>query len=176
MEQKAVYFGENGIIKSAFHKNKRPININEVDIEEIVLSHEKSYSKDSIKYFIRYRHRGNTFPSPFCVKLPQMNPCAKYFDKNNKYRNLLVNDKETLKKYSEIWIKIKSLTKKESNSEPVYNNKYIKTKIKIYNNRVYTNLQHNKIPKGNEYFTCLSVMLLDSIFVNSDRNVIRKYF
>ena len=46
MEQKAVYFGENGIIKSAFHKNKRPITINEVDIEETVLSHKKSYSKD----------------------------------------------------------------------------------------------------------------------------------
>ena len=39
MEQEAVYFGENGIIKSAFHKNKKPININEVDIEEIVLSY-----------------------------------------------------------------------------------------------------------------------------------------
>ena len=37
MEQEAVYFGENGIIKSGFHKNKRPININGVDIEEIVL-------------------------------------------------------------------------------------------------------------------------------------------
>ena len=32
MEQEAVYFGENGIIKSAFDKNKRPININKVDI------------------------------------------------------------------------------------------------------------------------------------------------
>ena len=30
--------GENGIIKSAFHKNKRPINSNKVDGEEIVLS------------------------------------------------------------------------------------------------------------------------------------------
>ena len=37
MEQEAVYFGENGIIKSVFHKNKRFININEEDIEEIVL-------------------------------------------------------------------------------------------------------------------------------------------
>ena len=41
MEQEAVYFGENGIIKTALHMNKRPININEVDIEEIVLSHKK---------------------------------------------------------------------------------------------------------------------------------------
>ena len=98
-----------------------------------------------------------------------MNAYAKYFDKNNKYINLLVNDKEILKKYSEIWNKIKSLIKKEFNSEPVYNDKYIKTKIKIYNNKVYTNFQHNKIPKDNEYFACLSVILLDSIFVNSDK-------
>ena len=68
MEQEAAYFGENGIIKSAFHKNKKPININEVDIEEIVLSHKKSYGKDSFKYFIGYRHK-YVFPSPLCVKL-----------------------------------------------------------------------------------------------------------
>ena len=52
MEQEAVYFGENSILKSAFHKNKRTININEVNIEEIVLSHEVSYSKDSFKFFV----------------------------------------------------------------------------------------------------------------------------
>ena len=80
-----------------------------------------------------------------------MNACAKYFDKNNKYMNLLVSDKESLKKYSRRWNAIKSLIKKEFNSEPVYNDQYIKTKIKIYNNRVDTNFQHNKIPKDNEY-------------------------
>ena len=68
-----------------------------------------------------------------------MNAYGKHFDKNNKYINLLVNDKEILKKYPEIWNKTKSLTKKEFNSEPVYNDKYIKTKIKIYKNKVYTN-------------------------------------
>ena len=33
------------IIKSAFHKNKKPININEVDIEEIVLCHKHHMAK-----------------------------------------------------------------------------------------------------------------------------------
>ena len=77
--------------------------------------------------------------------------------------------KKILEKYSEIWNKIKSLIKKEFNSEPVYNDKYIKTKIKIYNHKVYTNFQHNKIPKDNEYCACLSVTLLDSVFVNLDK-------
>ena len=51
----------------------------------------------------------------------------------------------------------------------MYNNKYIKTEIKIYKNRVYTNFQHNKIPQDNKYIACLSVILLNSIFVNSDK-------
>ena len=86
------------MVNNAFYKNKRPININELDIEEIVLPHKKSYSKDSFKYFIGYRYKDNDLPSPLCVKLLQMNVYAKYFDKNNGYINLLVNDKEILKK------------------------------------------------------------------------------
>ena len=90
----------------------------------------------------------------------------KYFDKNNKYLNLLVSDKKIIEKYSVIRNKIKSLIKKEFNSEPVYNDKCIKTKIKICNDRVYTNFQQNKIPNDNGYCACLSAILLDSIFVN----------
>ena len=95
MEQEAVYFEENGIIKSYFHKNKTPIKINEVGTERIKLSNKKSYSKHSFKCFIGYRHEGNTFPSPLCLKLPQMNAYTKYFYKNNKYINLLVSDKKS---------------------------------------------------------------------------------
>ena len=49
MEQKAVHFGENSIIKRAFHENKKPININKVDIKRIALSDKTSLSKDSFK-------------------------------------------------------------------------------------------------------------------------------
>ena len=58
----------------------------------------------------------------------------------------------------------------------MYNDKYIKTKIKIYNDKVYTNFQHNKIPKDNEYCACLSVILLDSIFVNSNKEYYPQIF
>ena len=105
-----------------------------------------------------------------------MNAYAKYFDKNSKCMNLLVNDKEIFKKYSEIRNKIKSLTKKEFNSELVQNGKYIKTKINSYNDKVFTNFQHNKIPNDNEYCACLSVIFLDSGFVNSDKEYDRQIF
>ena len=41
-----------------------------------------------------------------------MNGYAKYFDNNNKYMNLLVNDEKFLGKYSEILDKISILLKK----------------------------------------------------------------
>ena len=64
-------------------------------------------SKDSFKYFNGYRHKGNAFPSPLYVNLPQMNAYAKYFDKNSKYMNLLVNDnKEILEKYQRYGLKL----------------------------------------------------------------------
>ena len=169
MEQEVAHLGENSIIKSAFHKNKKPININKVDIKRIALSDKKSLSEDSFKDFIGYRRECNAFPFPLSIGLPQMNAHAKYFDQNSKYMNHLVKDEKILKTFLQMWKKIHSLIKKELNSEPVYNDKYIKTKIKIYNDKVYTNFQHNKIPKDNEYCACLSVILLDSIFVNSNK-------
>ena len=51
----------------------------------------------------------------------------------------------------------------------MYNDKYIKTKRKIYNDKVYTHFQHNKIPKDYEHCACLSAILLGSIFVNSNK-------
>ena len=45
---------------------------------------------------------------------------------------------------------------KEFDSEPVYgdNDKYIKTKIKIYGDNVNTNFQGKKIPKENTCRVC----------------------
>ena len=54
MEQEVVHFGEKSITKSTFHKNKKPININEVDIKRIALSDKKSLCKDSNKFFIGF--------------------------------------------------------------------------------------------------------------------------
>ena len=60
-----------------------------------------------------------------------MNGYAKHFDKRDRYMNPLVNDKQVQEKYNVIWNIIKSLFKKEFDSEPVYNDKYIKSKTKF---------------------------------------------
>ena len=52
----------------------------------------------------------------------------------------------------------------EFDSEPVYgdNEKYIKTKIKSYGDKVNTNFQGKKIPKENASYKCLSLIMLDA--------------
>ena len=50
----------------------------------------------------------------------------------------------------------------------MYNNKYIKTKIEIYNDRIYTNFQYNKLLRDNECCAYLSKISLDSIVANAD--------
>ena len=54
-----------------------------------------------------------------------------------------VSDNKLLKKYNKIWEKVGNLLIIEFDSEPVYGNqdKYIKTKIEMYGDRVNTNFQ-----------------------------------
>ena len=49
-------------------------------------------------------------------------------------------------------------------SEPVYNEKYLKAKVKCYNEKININFQDLKIPKEGSQFICLSIILIDSIF------------
>ena len=50
--------------------------------------------------------------SPLYIKHPHLMSYTRYFNDINKYINLLANDKMFLKRYNEIWDKIKSLSKK----------------------------------------------------------------
>ena len=60
--------------------------------------------------------------------------------------------------------KISSLMNKEFDSEPVYggNDKYTKTKIKSYGDKVNASFQGKKIPKENTSYKSLSLIMLDS--------------
>ena len=47
---------------------------------------------------------------------------------------------------------------------PIYNDKYLKAKIKSYNEKINTNFHNNKIPEEGSQFISLSVILIDSVF------------
>ena len=81
-----------------------------------------------------------------------------------KYISILIKDDELLEKYNEIWEKVKNSLKKEFDSEPVYNEKYLKAKTKSCNGKINTNFHDNKIPKEGSQFICLTVILIHSVF------------
>ena len=51
-------------------------------------------------------------------------------DKNNKFMSLSMIDEKILEKYKAIWTKTEGLKNIELNVLPVYDDRYIKTKIK----------------------------------------------
>ena len=84
-----------------------------------------------------------------------------------------VSDNKLLRKYNKIWGKIGNLLNIEFDSEPVYgdDDKYIKTKIKMYEDRMNTNFQGKKVPKENASYKCLPLIMLDSVI-----RVNKKYY
>ena len=60
--------------------------------------------------------------------------------------------------------KVKSILKKKFDSEPVYNEKYLKAKIKSYNGKINTNFHNSKILKEVSQFIFLLVVLNDYVF------------
>ena len=81
-----------------------------------------------------------------------------------KHMSLLVEDDDLLEKYNEFWEKVKNSIKNEFDSEPVYNEKYLKAKTKSYNGRIHAKFYNNKITKEGFQFICLSVILMYSVF------------
>ena len=76
-----------------------------------------------------------------------------------------ISNKQLLKKCNQIWKKVEKLLKIEFDSKPVYgdDDKYIKTKIKIYGGIVNVNFQSRKMPKEKAPCKCLSLIMLDSV-------------
>ena len=104
MDKNILILGDQYVNKNAFHKYIYKKNgIDKVEIKK--------------QFYIRKDSNGNKGAfnddgiAPLCIKLPQINGYAKYFDSNSKYMNLLVRDEDLLKKYHKIWDEVKNLFK-----------------------------------------------------------------
>ena len=171
MGGKSINFDDKKINKSNFYKNKKLFSLNDIDVNKILVSKKESYgTKYSRKYFIGYTN--DDVIRPLCIILPQMVGYVKHFD-SNKTMSFKVSDNKLLKKYNKIWEKVGNLLDIEFDREPVYGDadKYIKTKIKMYGDRVNTNFHGTKVPKENASHKCLSLIVLDSVI-----RVNKKYY
>ena len=165
--QRTYILERKKIKKSNSYKNKNVTKIDDIDVNKILVSKEEPYgTKNSFKYFIGYND--NDVIRPLCIKLPQMIGYARKFE-GNTTMFFKISYSKLLKKYNQGWKRVEKLLKIKFDSEPVYgdNDKYIKTKIKIYDGSVNTNFQGKKMPKEKAPCKSLSIIMLDSVVKKS---------
>ena len=163
MSRKNINFDDKKINKSEFYKNEKIFQIDDIDVNKILVSKKEPYgTKNVLKCIIGYND--NDVIRPLCVRLPQMTGYARKFDENATM-SFRANNKQLLKNYNKIWEKVEKLLKIDFESKPVYgdDDKYIKTKIKIYAGSVITNFHNKKMPKEKAPCKCLSIIMLDSV-------------
>ena len=62
-----------------------------------------------------------------------------------------LGNKQLLEKYKSIWTKIVNMKNTTLNFLPVYDDRYIKIKIRTYGDKVYTNFRGLNVPVSEEY-------------------------
>ena len=77
--------------------------------------------------------------------------------------SFMIKDDSVLFKYNEIWSKIKKTLNIKFYSMPVWDEKYIKAKVREQNGVIKTNFWCNKIPKKGVHHTCIACISIDSL-------------
>ena len=109
-----------------------------VIIDQIVVSYKFKHDNKGFKYFISYQEGG--IVKPLCIILPQMSGYIKYFENGGKNMSFLIKDDEVQEKYEKIWDVIKDKLRIKFHSEPIYENKYLKAKVREFDGVIKTNL------------------------------------
>ena len=86
-----------------------------------------------------------------------------YFDDGRKNMSFVTDDKEVYKKYNEIWEAVRKLLKLKFFVNPVRDNKYIISKLKIFNKINRTAFTDNVIPIEKNHYVCISAIDIDSV-------------
>ena len=104
-----------------------------------------------------------------------MNGYIKYFDNGGKNMSFSIKNYEVWEKYDDIWDVIQNKLDIEFHSQPIYENKYIKAKVREFNGNIKTNFLDNDIPKENTYYTCTACITIDSVLKIDKKNYPQVY-
>ena len=172
MSEKTLKFNNIRVNKKEFHKSKEPIDLMSVNVDQIVVSDKFKHSDKGFKYFIGYQE--GEIVKPLCIILPQMSGYIKYFENGGKNMSFIVKDDNLLDKYNKIWDKIKNKLNIKFHSKPVYDEKYIKTKVRQFDSGVKTNFLGDGVPRENKHYTCIACITIDYV-MRMEKRTIRRF-
>ena len=128
MGRQFLKYSDKEIEKQQVHPSKKTVAIGHVNIKKIV-SGAFVYSKNK-KTGLAYRDSEKI--RPFFISLLHMIGHANS-SKKAKYMNFIIKSEELLKKYKVIWNKVSNIMGPKSDSHPMYEEKYLRARKKIYN-------------------------------------------
>ena len=146
MNGNKINFDEKKIVKRGLYKNQKTFQLVDIDVNKILVSKKEPYgANNALKYFIGYN---DNVIRPLCLRLPQITGYARKFNENATM-SFITNNKQISKNYNKIWEKVEKFLKINFESKSVYgdDDKYIKTKIKIYAGSMITNFHNKKCQK-----------------------------
>ena len=173
MTKKHSKFNNIRVTKKKLHMTKEPIDLISLNIDQIVVSDKFNHINNGSRYFIGYQE--GEIVKPLCIILPQMSGYIKYFENGGKNMSFLIKDDEVWEKYEQIWDVIKNKLGIKFHSEPVYEYKYLKTKVKEYDGVIKTNFLDNDVPKENKHYTCIACITIHSVMTMDQKNYLQVY-
>ena len=84
--------------------------------------------------------------------------------------HFLIKDDEVWDKYDKIWDVIKDKLGIKFHSEPVYEYKYLKAKVREFDGVIKTNFLGNDMPKENMHYTSIACITIDSVLKIDKKN------
>ena len=120
-------------------------------------------------HFIGYQEGG--IVKPLCIILPQMSGYIKYFENGGKNMSFLIKDNGVWEKYEKIQYVIKNKLSIKFHSEPIYEQKYLKTKVRKFDGVIKINILGNDMPKENMHYECIACITIDSVMKIDKKNI-----
>ena len=80
-----------------------------------------------------------------------------------------------MEKYEEVWNVMKNKLNIKFHSQPIYENKYLKAKVREFDGNIKTNFLGNGLPKENTYYTCTACITVYSVLKMNKKNYPQVY-
>ena len=104
-----------------------------------------------------------------------MSGYIKYFENGKKNITFSIKDDEVRDKYDKIWDVTKNKLDIKFHSESVYEYKYLKAKVRVFNGVIKTNVLSNGMPKENVFYSCIACISIDSVINFNKKDHLQVY-
>ena len=145
------------------------MNVGNIVISKLVKT------KSNSKYLIGYLDKAIR---PLVLIMPKISGYIKTFkvkEGNNKLMSFRTDDDKLLENYKAIWAKLEDLKNIKLNALPVYDDRYIKTKIRTFGDKFFNNLRRLNVLEDEIECESLTVISINSLLAYDNKYYLQVY-